>query len=264
MFEGYKLGIDIGHGYWLGGNYDSGAVGPLGTYEHNVVEDIALQFAKIVKEQFPQITLVFSFDPGTKEIADSISSELYERVVEFNNENVDFVLSFHNNSDDTHKATYISTWIYQTGGPAELMAKYIQASLVNDLDWERFGLEDGGVRTANFYMVRKTNASSVLMEIGFISNPQEEIELKKPEVRKKIALAIWRGFLKYYKVSEVKKEMSKYFTDVPKDHWAATAIDTLVEKKVLSVPESKTFRPNDVVTRAELAMSLENILKIIE
>lgn len=263
MLEGYRLGIDIGHGYWLDGNYDSGAVGQKGTYEHHVVEDIAIRFARLIKQQFPGIVLIFSFDPGTIESASSMSNELYERVAEFNDENVDFVLSFHINSDDTHTATYISTWIYQEGGLAELMANYIQSSLVNDLDWEKFGLEDGGVRTANFYMVRKPDAPSVLMELGFISHKGEEIELKLPEVREKIAKAILRGFLKYHKVTEVIKEMSKYFIDVEKGHWAETSIDSLVEKKIFTVPLEKTFRPAANLTRAELAVALAKVIEFV-
>jgi len=37
----------------------------------------------------------------------------------------------------------------------------------------------------------------VLAEIGFLSNPKDELEMKKPEVRQKIAEALYRGIAQY-------------------------------------------------------------------
>jgi N-acetylmuramoyl-L-alanine amidase len=38
---------------------------------------------------------------------------------------------------------------------------------------------------------------SVLAEIGFLSNPREEVLLKRPDYRQKLAEALFRGISKY-------------------------------------------------------------------
>ncbi len=57
------------------------------------------------------------------------------------------------------------------------------------------GLDDRGVKQANFYVMRGTmgHMPSVLVEMGFISNPAEEKRLRSTHVQKRLAEAIYRG-----------------------------------------------------------------------
>ena len=52
------------------------------------------------------------------------------------------------------------------------------------------------------------------------------------------------------------------FTDLPEDHWAYEAVKACVEKGVLSGYGDDTFRPDQVITRGELAVSICNFLGI--
>ena len=56
-------------------------------------------------------------------------------------------------------------------------------------------LEDRGVKQANFYVMRGTMGAmpSILVELGFISNPAEEKRLKSTVFQKNLAEAIYRG-----------------------------------------------------------------------
>ena len=56
-------------------------------------------------------------------------------------------------------------------------------------------LDDRGVKQANFYVMRGTmgHMPSVLVEMGFISNPTEERRLRSTHVQKRLAEAIYRG-----------------------------------------------------------------------
>ena len=60
-------------------------------------------------------------------------------------------------------------------------------------------LEDRGVKQADFYVMRGTMGAmpSVLVEIGFISNPSEEKRLRKGAFQQKMAEAIGRGIAKF-------------------------------------------------------------------
>ena len=56
-------------------------------------------------------------------------------------------------------------------------------------------LPDRGVRQANFYVMRGTmgHMPSVLVEIGFVSNPAEESQMRKTSYQRKMAEAIFNG-----------------------------------------------------------------------
>jgi len=59
------------------------------------------------------------------------------------------------------------------------------------------GWPDGGVRVKNLHMTRETKMPAILVECGFISNPEQERQLKQPEFQRKLARAIADGVLAY-------------------------------------------------------------------
>lgn len=54
-----------------------------------------------------------------------------------------------------------------------------------------------GVRQAGFLVLRKTSMPSILVELGYISNPAEERFMKTKEGQNKLAAAIYNAFTKY-------------------------------------------------------------------
>src|SRR5439155_6021187 len=61
----------------------------------------------------------------------------------------------------------------------------------------RYSLEDHGVKTAPFYILRYTAMPSILAELAFISNPIEERRLRQPEFRQKVAEGLFEGIRNY-------------------------------------------------------------------
>jgi N-acetylmuramoyl-L-alanine amidase len=53
------------------------------------------------------------------------------------------------------------------------------------------------VKKAPFVVLIGAQMPSVLAEIGFVSNPRDEAQLKKSEVRQKIAEGLYRGLAQY-------------------------------------------------------------------
>jgi N-acetylmuramoyl-L-alanine amidase len=117
---------------------------------------------------------------------------LSDRTNILNKARCDFCVSVHVNSHTTSSPNYISTFIQGIGGEAEKLAKYVQPRLVQATDWE-----DGGVRVTNLHMTRETDMPAILVELGFISNPDQESQLRYVVFRRRLAKAIALGVLEY-------------------------------------------------------------------
>ncbi|NJL16384.1 MAG: N-acetylmuramoyl-L-alanine amidase [Nitrospira sp.] len=54
-----------------------------------------------------------------------------------------------------------------------------------------------GVKTAPFYVLRFTSMPSILAEIAFISNPDEEVLLRNPTFINTVAQSLYQGVLSF-------------------------------------------------------------------
>lgn len=161
---------------------------------------------------------------------------------------MDLVLSLHVNSCTNPQVNYLASFILAPGGEAEKAARFIQRELV-----QATGRPDGGVRQANFYILRETEAPAVLVEMGFLSNPQVAAQLAQNSFQEKLARAIFRGVLLYL----------GFDPDEPLDiqgHWAEEAIRLVRKAGIMSGYPDGTFKPDQPATRAELAVALANLI----
>lgn len=71
------------------------------------------------------------------------------------------------------------------------------ASLIDDQLKNRAGRRSYGVKQSSLYVMWSTAMPSVLVEIGYLSNPTEEKELNNPEVQSYIASGIYRAIKEY-------------------------------------------------------------------
>jgi N-acetylmuramoyl-L-alanine amidase len=177
-----KIGIDPGHG-----GHDPGAIGPTGLYE----KDVALSVAKRL-----DAFLVAAGQEVIMTRQDDSYLSLFARSNLLNAQGVDMVISVHCNSSTDRTANYVVTYIQGMGGKAEQVAKRVQARLVGATGWA-----DGGVRVGNLHMTRETTAPAIIAEMGFISNPEQESQLRSMSWRDKLAKAIANGIEDYLGVT---------------------------------------------------------------
>ncbi|EPY6471938.1 N-acetylmuramoyl-L-alanine amidase [Clostridium sporogenes] len=174
--------IDAGHG-----GYDSGAVGPNGIKEKDVTLKVALKLGKILEDN--GIRVIYTRTSDNVSWPSNESQDLEARVAISNSNNTDLYVSIHANSFNG-AAHGTETYYYDGSVKGKEAAEAVQKELINSI-----GLYDRGVKTAGYYVLRNTISPSILVELGFIDNRNEEILLNSDWFQQKCAEAIAKGIL---------------------------------------------------------------------
>ena len=215
-----RVVIDAGHG-----GFDFGAVGQNGLKE----KDVTLDLAKRLHEMLKREGKVKSFLTRTGDYYIPLSA----RTVTANQYQADLFISLHINASENRKPKGSETYFCSekaSSAEAEKVAALENAVLKYDepykekpgyidieeilfrfeqgLNWRESGsfakhfqarleqqlpFKSRGVHSANFYVLRKAKMPAILLETGFISNPDNEAILSQPMYREKIAGAIAQG-----------------------------------------------------------------------
>jgi N-acetylmuramoyl-L-alanine amidase len=177
--------IDPGHG--LGS--DTGATGIEGLQEDDVTLAVGLKVGKILENN--GVKVVYTRTEDMRSTPMSVVDSLQKRCDISNNANAKYFVCIHANSFDSSAALGTET-LYNTGNQeSEKLATAIQNSIV-----EEVGTYDRGLKDGNWlYVVNHTNATSVLTELGFLTNPSDAEKLKDDSYQQKYAQAIADGIL---------------------------------------------------------------------
>ena len=186
---GKTICLDPGHG----GN-DPGAVGPTETCEKNNTLAIALLLKNKLEKNSAKVIMTRETDQDVAYADASANDELGARVDIANHAPADLFISIHNDAFTTETASGTTTFHYGDQESVKL-ATCVQECLVETLN-----TKNRGARFASFYVLRYTAMTSILVEAAFISNPEEELLLASDDGRCNIALSIFDGIVKYYKV----------------------------------------------------------------
>ncbi|MBQ8815235.1 MAG: N-acetylmuramoyl-L-alanine amidase [Lachnospiraceae bacterium] len=170
----FRVVVDAGHG-----GRDPGAVFE-GRQEKDDVLRLAMAVGEILENNGVEVVYTRTTD---------VYDTPYQKAVKGNNANADVFLSLHRNATASPGgATGIMTLVYEdTGLPAEL-ARNINANLA------ALGFRDLGViERPDLVVLRRTEAPAVLVEAGFIDNPNDNLMFD--EQFNEIAAGIANGVL---------------------------------------------------------------------
>lgn len=177
--------VDAGHG-----SADPGKVGVQGSLE----KDINLVIAKKVKAMLikQNITVVMTREDDDG-LADSKVEDLKARVTLINETKPDLAVSVHQNSYQTADVSGAQVFYYTHSAEGEAAALVLQEALRN--------VDKGNTRQAKanttYYLLKKTSVPTVIVECGFLSNPEEAEMLTTDEYQEKVAQAICDGVMEY-------------------------------------------------------------------
>ena len=218
--------LDAGHG-----GHDTGAIGPTGLTEKELVLDVTLRVRRLVEDRLG-IKILLSRD-GDHFVT------LRDRTSYANRERADVFVSIHANAHRQTASEGVEIYFLsseatdnaarqvaalensvtqlekptgaQRGGRTDILKSILWdlaqsefqaesshlAEIVLDAMTRSLQIPNRGVKQAGFYVLGGAAMQAILVEIGFVTNPKEERKLRDSRYRDEIARAIVGGLAEY-------------------------------------------------------------------
>ncbi len=221
--------LDAGHG-----GKDPGTIGHNGTKEKTVVLDIVKRVGSLLRKN-TNVKVVYTRD-------EDVFIPLWERAKMANENNGKIFISVHANASRDRSAQGFETFLLRPGktqdaievaalenaairyeenradkykdltDEGQILATMAQSMFMKEseslaaqiqieLDKE-LSSPNRGVKQAGFYVLVGASMPNVLIEVGFLSNPTEEKQLRSAQYRQKIANGIYRALIEFKKSRE--------------------------------------------------------------
>ena len=223
--------LDAGHGGKDPGNLGTGRYS---TTEKDITLDVTLRIGQYIEENLPEVKVIYtrkddSF-PGLRDrvrIANDAQADLFISIHcdAFDNAGArgagTYVMGMHKSEESLRVAmrenasmfseegyernydgfdpndpdTYIALSLRQN---VNLDASLTLGAAIQSQFRERVGRKDRGVKQAGFYVISYTTMPSALVELGFLTNPDEEDFLRSENGKAYMASAVYRAFRDTY------------------------------------------------------------------
>lgn len=189
----YTIVIDAGHG-----GIDGGAVGKTTKVTESQLNlEYAFELKSICESFGIGVVMTRSNMDGLYEIGASNKKksemECRERII--NSSGADMVVSLHMNSFP-RKSTRGSQVFYREGlESGKLLGESVQKSLKSSIKYAKAQSKVG-----DFYVLNCTDKPAILVECGFLSNPEEELLLCDSNYRREFCFAIFSGIMSFLKM----------------------------------------------------------------
>ncbi|PDY48725.1 N-acetylmuramoyl-L-alanine amidase [Bacillus pseudomycoides] len=170
--------IDPGHG----GN-DPGSIGPNGTRE----KDITLKTAKNIQKKLEEkgMTVILTREDDT-------FVPLKNRVAIAQNKSADLFLSIHYDGFTTNDVKGVTTYYYK-GLKEQALAK-----MIHDHLFKHIQAKNRGVKSGDYYVLRENQQPSILLELGYITNPEDEERMNSQKSQADVASGVISGIIEYF------------------------------------------------------------------
>ena len=191
---GRVIVIDAGHG-----GEDPGAIGVNGALE----KDLNLAIAMLVGEQLSlrgytvvytrtDDRLLYSEDENIKGMKKHY--DLKNRCDAANEYPESIFISIHMNSFGAQKYSGLQVYFKDGSDESRLLAESVRSRVVSDVQPENKRAVKGG---DSFYVLKNTLSPAILVECGFLTNPEECKNLSEKEYQKKLSFSIVCGIIEY-------------------------------------------------------------------
>lgn len=191
MSEKTCVVIDAGHG-----GHDPGKVGVTGCYEKDINMKITAKLKSFLEMEGIEVVLTRDGDYSLCSESDKNkkNTDMKNRMDIIEKNNPVLVVSIHQNSYTSPEIKGAQAFYYPNSGKSRELARVIQERLVATLDTanrRKISAND------SYYLLKNISCPTVIVECGFLSNPQECENLETDYYQEKVAWAIYMGIMQY-------------------------------------------------------------------
>jgi N-acetylmuramoyl-L-alanine amidase len=184
--------VDAGHG-----GIDPGANRP-GILEKDINLAVALHLKEILNGYGAKVVLSRDVDVDLSELCDNekvkgrYRRDLAARLEMVEESDADLFVSIHANSNSNSKRRGAEAFYFHKSENGKMLASVIQSELVK--------ITPAATKAApgDFFVLKRNKIPAALIEIGYITNPEERSLLQSSEHQRKLAESIARGIYNYY------------------------------------------------------------------
>jgi N-acetylmuramoyl-L-alanine amidase len=173
--------IDPGHG-----GTDPGAIGIGGLRETDIVLAISLEVVRLLQQQGLQVYLTRSDE--SREV------DLPPRVALAKQVRADVFVSIHANSINLTRQDINGTETYFA--PGAVAGKELAQTILDSIT-RSVNIQNRGLHSARFYVIRNTTMPATLIETGFVTGADDAPKLSEPNFQRQMAAAIAQGIILY-------------------------------------------------------------------
>lgn len=189
--------VDAGHG-----GRDAGKVGVNDALEKDINLSLALKLKAALEEKEIEVVLTRDSDIGlySEDSTNKKAEDMQNRCKIITDANPVFTVSLHQNSYTSPDVRGAQVFYYGQSKEGKELADIIQSSLIANVAPEN-------TRTAkaneSYYLLKKTPTPTVIVECGFLSNPEEADLLLTEDYQDKLIEAIRLGIMEYLEKKEL-------------------------------------------------------------
>lgn len=187
----YTIVIDPGHG----GN-DPGKIGINDVPEKDVNLAISLELKEILEQNDCRVVMTRQKDEALYQAGDTNKkvADLRARCQMINDSGADAVISIHQNSFTAESSRGAQVFYRASSQEGKKLADILQTQLVSGLDPDNRRVAKAN---SDYFMLKNTTATMVIVECGFLSNSKEAELLTQASYQRRVAWAVALGVLQY-------------------------------------------------------------------
>lgn len=183
--------IDSGHG-----GDDPGMIGSSGINEKVLNLIYGKKLKALLEAQGYQVVMTRETEDGLYDAhaSNKKAQDMQRRVAVISENKPLLAVSIHQNSYPDTSVAGPQVFYYEHSAKGEQLAKAIQDAMNTELNIARPRVQKGNT---SYYILKRSDAVTVIVECGFLSNPQEEAKLQEEEYQNMVAKAVCDGILDY-------------------------------------------------------------------
>jgi N-acetylmuramoyl-L-alanine amidase len=192
--SGVTVALDAGHG-----GPDGGAVSKEGIIEKDINLAVSLYLRDYLQQAGAIVVMTREDDrdlanPETKGYKRRKTEDLHYRARFIEEKQADLFVSIHMNSIPSSRWNGAQTFYGVKNNDSMKLANFVQKMLVHQLENTN---RVAKTSDKTVYLLDTLNIPAILVEVGFLSNPKEALQLGNPDYQRKVAASIYEGILKF-------------------------------------------------------------------